>query len=220
MPTRSRADSIPLIAGHPVLDLVNTVSWRGDVDRSVDHLHHPEHCLTWGQRCGVLSVAESDQLRLWLTHRDAGEAMTSGLRHLRSVVADAVITPNPTTLAAAQDVILDAIRASHLSPSEAAERSDGGRTYRWQVSSLDEHTAARRLALDFEALLRAPSGRIGVCADVACQWIFLDTSRAQNRRWCSSTDCGNRHRVQRHQRRTHPRTRPILNVDTSVLRSS
>jgi len=43
--------------------------------------------------------------------------------------------------------------------------------------------------------------RIRQCADDACGWLFVDRSRNNSRRWCDSTDCGNRNRVRRHYRR-------------------
>lgn len=200
---RSRLASIPLIAGQPVLDLVNTVSWRGAPERSEDHLQEPEHGLIWAHRSGVLSDLETDRLRAHLAaHPRAGEIMAGELRRLRDVVAPAVLDPTPQALADAQEVILEAIRHSHLHPSDGSDGAVAGPAYRWQVTDLDEHTVARRLALNLEVLLRSPSGRIGVCADPACQWVFLDTSRGHRRQWCSSTDCGNRHRVQRHQQRS------------------
>src|SRR2546421_496009 len=33
--------------------------------------------------------------------------------------------------------------------------------------------------------------------DRGCGWLFIDESRAQNRRWCSMGDCGNRAKAQR-----------------------
>ena len=201
---------IPLIAGRPVLDLVNTVSWRGDRTRADDHLQDASDALTWAGRAGVLSPPELEQLRPRLTvEPDAGAGMVRSLRRLRTVVAEAVLNPTPDALSAAQDVIRDALDHSSLR-AETAPTGHGpaARPYRWEVTDLDEHTVHRRLALDLDALLTSATGRIGVCADEACQWVFLDTSRAHNRQWCSSADCGNRHRVQRHYQRRHPRTGP------------
>ena len=76
---------------------------------------------------------------------------------------------------------------------------------RWAVVELDQHTPARRIALDLHDQLTRPRGRIGRCDDRDCGWVFVDTSRAGSRRWCSSDDCGNRHRVRRHQARQRAR---------------
>ena len=68
----------------------------------------------------------------------------------------------------------------------------------WQVADLDEWAPARRIVLDLYAYLSDPHGRLGVCADEDCRWAFVDTSKRGDRIWCSSADCGNRHRARRH----------------------
>lgn len=197
MTPRSRVASVPLVGGRAVLDLVNTVSWRGAPDRAEDHLDEPEHVLVWATRAGVLSAVEADELRQVLAARpSAREAMVRDLRELRDQVARVVLDPDPPSLAAAQEVVVDALGHGVLIRS-----AESAAAYVWRVDELDEHTVRRRLALDLDDLLRNPAGRIGVCADPACGWTFLDTSRAHNRQWCSSRDCGNRHRVQAHARR-------------------
>jgi predicted RNA-binding Zn ribbon-like protein len=46
--------------------------------------------------------------------------------------------------------------------------------------------------------------RVKLCAMPDCGWLFLDDSRAGNRRWCSMETCGNRHKARRHYRRHKP----------------
>jgi predicted RNA-binding Zn ribbon-like protein len=44
--------------------------------------------------------------------------------------------------------------------------------------------------------------RVKQCQDDrGCGWLFVDDSRAQNRRWCSMGDCGNRAKARRHYQR-------------------
>jgi predicted RNA-binding Zn ribbon-like protein len=47
----------------------------------------------------------------------------------------------------------------------------------------------------------APAARLRQCAAHTCGTFFLDTSRAGNRKWCSSASCGNRVRVAAHRNR-------------------
>ena len=209
---RSRAGTLPLIGGRPVLDLVNTLSWRGDPARTQDHLQGAGDALTWARHAGVLTSTEAAAVRAHLErHPGAEPGMLGGLRRLRTLVADAVLTAEQPRTEDLEPVLLEALTHSHLRPEREAftatsERSGGA--HRWQVTGLDEHTVTRRLALDLLDLLSSPHGRLGQCADPACRWAFLDTSRAQNRQWCSSTDCGNRHRVREHQRRRGTARRP------------
>lgn len=209
----SRAATVPLVGGRPCLDLVNSMSWRGrELGRQEDHLRTAADCLVWCVRAGVLTDAEAVRLR------DAdGQVLVASLHDLREVVGTdlaGVATPDASThlrpsaptvdgvcepppacagLDRLGGAVRDAIAHSRLVPVDGAAR--------WEVDGLDPRTPARRIALDLYDQLTHPRGRIGRCGDPACGWVFIDTSRAGNRRWCSSADCGNRHRVRRHHAR-------------------
>lgn len=51
---------------------------------------------------------------------------------------------------------------------------------------------------------QANEGRIHRCAGDDCDIVFLDTSRAASRRWCSMQRCGNRAKVRAHRARKRP----------------
>ena len=44
-------------------------------------------------------------------------------------------------------------------------------------------------------------GRLRVCDDEQCRWVFYDASRTGRRRWCSMDSCGNRAKAARHRAR-------------------
>jgi predicted RNA-binding Zn ribbon-like protein len=189
----SRIETLRLVAGRPCLDLVNTVSWRGDPSRREDHLRTVVDVLTWARRVNVLSAEEAALLG------EAGardEALAEGtlfeVHHLRDLVVATLVGAEPPRVEPLEAPLREAVGHSHLRPA-----GDG---HRWQVVDLDARTVPRRLALDVLDLLEHPVGRLGSCADRSCGWVFLDTSKAGTRRWCSSADCGNRHRVRRHYR--------------------
>src|SRR5712691_12943878 len=48
-----------------------------------------------------------------------------------------------------------------------------------------------------ELLTSADITRVRTCADGACAWLFLDTTRSRTRRWCDMKSCGNRSKVRR-----------------------
>lgn len=58
----SRISTVHLIGGRPCLDLVNTVSWRGDDARREDHLTSSADCLVWCRRAGVVTDEEASEL--------------------------------------------------------------------------------------------------------------------------------------------------------------
>src|ERR1700684_4512564 len=61
--TPSRPESIDLIGGHAALDLVNTVSWRHDTDRQLEHLAGPLDLLTWARRAAGLDEEHITAMR-------------------------------------------------------------------------------------------------------------------------------------------------------------
>jgi predicted RNA-binding Zn ribbon-like protein len=178
---------VELVGGHPAVDLVNTVAWRGDARRRNDRLTSDADVVTWAARTGVLPAGT--------LHADAGS----------TAVLD-VLVPFREALHA---VLLDggdpAARAAvHRAIAAAVARADTPEGPRWQWD------IARPALADLPALaaLRAAElltsrdmGAIRVCADDTCGWLFVDRSRNRSRRWCSSADCGNRARARRHAQR-------------------
>jgi len=49
-----------------------------------------------------------------------------------------------------------------------------------------------------DLLLGPKLARVRQCANPACRFLFLDDSKAGNRRWCSMAACGNRAKAHRH----------------------
>lgn len=193
----SRVGSVRLVGGRPCIDLVNTVSWRLDAARHEEHLRAGPDALTWLGRVAVLDPAEVEGLR-----GDADPVLADLLRvrtaltpHVDAVVDEAGGDLTARALPAElQNGIREAVRHAELRPSP------GG--HRWVVSGAEPRTPVHRILLDLHELLSRPGARLGRCADDDCGWAFHDTSRRGARRWCSSADCGNRHRVRRHYART------------------
>lgn len=68
------------------------------------------------------------------------------------------------------------------------------RGVRWVVS--DVSSALSAIARDAVELLGGPlAERIRECGGEMCAVLFVDESRAGNRRWCSMTRCGNKAKV-------------------------
>jgi predicted RNA-binding Zn ribbon-like protein len=165
-----------LIAGDPALDLVNTISWRGDADRTIERLTDPEALAAWAIRAGL--AAE---------HLDADEQALADVRTLRDALHGYLTDGATEPLRAG---FTDAIARAALAPGPPLE---------WRLEVRTARDLAPALALRALRLLQSPDGeRIGTCSDPACGWVFLDRTRNRSRRWCSSTDCGNRDRASRH----------------------
>jgi len=178
----SRVGTVDLVGGRPCLDLVNTVSWRGDETRIEEHLTDRDDCLVWCQRVGVISAAEASRLE--------GLDVRTPLLALRATVTAHLADVEQPGLAALRPPIDDALAHSALVAHD--DRAV------WQVKALNSRTPARRIALDLLDQLTDPAGPVRRCDDPQCGWAYVDTSRGHRRRWCVSADCGNRARVRRH----------------------
>lgn len=59
--------------------------------------------------------------------------------------------------------------------------------------------ALARLMTPFvDAVASGTTDRFRICANDGCRWVFRDTSRGGQRRWCDMTSCGNVAKVRRY----------------------
>ncbi|QYL19519.1 CGNR zinc finger domain-containing protein [Mycolicibacterium pallens] len=188
---------LELRGGHIAVDFVNTVAWRGDSSRVVDHLQSYRDLVGWAIHAGVVDPAEARHLLTQCAESSA--AASRALRDAKRIreALHSVWTVGAT--AAECDVISDAFartaRRRHL-------RECGGAVM-WTERELTLHTPIDRIVVAAVDLWQSVTPEaIKACGDAACGWLFLDTSRRGNRRWCSTADCGNRARVRRHYERS------------------
>jgi len=74
----------------------------------------------------------------------------------------------------------------------------------WERAPHELDSPLWEIAVSAAALLGSDDlAALKQCPGESCGWLFIDESRAGNRRWCSSQLCGNRDRVRRHYQRTH-----------------
>jgi len=63
----------------------------------------------------------------------------------------------------------------------------------WRIGDASDRDLLRPIAVSAANLMTGPKAcRVRQCQDDrGCGWLFIDESRALNRRWCSMDDCGN-----------------------------
>ena len=89
-------------------------------------------------------------------------------------------------------------RAARALQSSRWTRSELRYEPRWPQDSIE--AICDQLADEAVQLIRSPlTCRIGSCS--GCGWLFLDTSRAHARRWCSMNACGVRDKMRRYHQR-------------------
>jgi len=194
------ADDVSLrfshLGGAPVVDLVNTVSWRLDPHRRSDKLQTFSDVVAWAAESGLID--DDDAGRLQRTAPATAERELARVIALREAVYDA-------GLLRSRDAA-DRIRVLAAAALRDAVASDLGDRWGWRFAPTPE-SVAHRLALEAAALLTSElASHIAQCSDDACGWVFLDTTPRRNRKWCSSADCGNRNRVRTHAARRRSRT--------------
>jgi predicted RNA-binding Zn ribbon-like protein len=188
--------------GHPVLDLVNTMAWRGDPDRTTDRLTDVDALLSWSLTAGVIGREQAEALGTEL----AGEPLVGSavLDEARSVRATAYALLRPVARGSRpSSTDVRAARAMVVAALSRAEIVDVV-PWRWAIDLGTVRDLPSALALQLWQLLQFEDlRRLRECRDRDCGWLFLDRSKNASRLWCSSRDCGNRTRVRRHYQRQH-----------------
>jgi predicted RNA-binding Zn ribbon-like protein len=190
-----------LVGGNVILDLVNTVTGRRS--RPTDWLEDYDRLLEWG---ALTDAFDADALRalerMHATERRAAARALQRLRGLREAVYEVVAAairaePAPMdALASLERHWKDAVNAAHLTIADGRAAA----TLDLDASALDFPRHILALAA-FELLRTLPLERTRECASPRCTWLFIDSSRGGQRRWCDMATCGNQEKGRRHYQR-------------------
>ncbi|MEU8180083.1 CGNR zinc finger domain-containing protein [Micromonospora sp. NPDC049044] len=188
---------LPLVGGHPALDLVNTLERGGGSPH--DFLGDSPALLRWSVRVGVVSDAEADQVgRVWRDEPAAAQAGLAAVRDVReglhlvllATIADGGTTGDPVAAGAALVALHQrwsgaAARASFVLDSSRVRLTYGTVPAMMVPDRIADAALDVMLTADLTRVRRCPVGEGG------CGWMFLDQSRSGSRRWCRMADCGN-----------------------------
>ena len=186
-----------LIAGHPALDLVNTLDWRLRESGPEELLPTFDDLVRFAEQCGLVGSAQARRLMRHATPNEAAH-----------VVAEA------QSMREAAARIFYAVMEGNQPPTEAIDelerRSREAGLHRhlgWSGSQLvwefpDDGLAPELplwiLTLQVVELLSSETVRmIRACGSPDCRWLFVDASKNHTRRWCDMKLCGNRMKARR-----------------------
>jgi predicted RNA-binding Zn ribbon-like protein len=159
-------------SGDIALDFAYTGS-MGDGRPEWERWHGPEDLEQWVlERFGVVVTATDADLRSAKRLRDAVAGLVTDVSRGLRQCADQQAVVN--RYAARPDV---APQLGGDPPRPTVDRVFAG------------------LAREAVHLLQDHADRIRECSGGNCAVVYLDTSRSANRRWCSMSRCGNRHKV-------------------------
>lgn len=190
-----RKPDLRIVGGHPVLDLVNTVTPRRPGGQ--EHLTSPSELLAWSQRVGLADAGEARVISAAWRARSgsAGQALHATLdvrESVYEVLAARLADSSPdsgATAAALEHLALRWSAATARSTLVAAPDHAAAVV----VGSDPAFLVPDRLAFAAVELLRTIDPRqLKECPvdEGGCGWLFLDQSRNGSRRWCAMADCG------------------------------
>ena len=179
------------IGGHPALDLANAVFNRRVPEPDNELLKSARDIGNWFKASGLASAREAAAVA-----GIAGEPFVERIHAVREASAQIfgsiAAKKAPATEAlgllftsAASGLAGGAVGLNGTKPDLALAR--------WRDP--DAVTAVLAM-LSIEGFFTLPRERLRSCP--RCDWLFLDTSRGGQRRWCSMRVCGNREKVSRH----------------------
>jgi predicted RNA-binding Zn ribbon-like protein len=200
---RRRPPKFELIGGNLALDFVNTLDDRPS-GQPKELLTNFYEVARFGEDAGILTGADVDRfyINIHLDPDEAGDAVRRAI-HLREamyavfsalmkkqiVPQDALDTLNVSIRDSAQHTRL--VQGEMPQNRGRCELRYNAMTSRYSAMLWPIARAAADLLTSSDmALLRA-------CSSETCQWLFLDTSKNRQRRWCSMKLCGNREKVRR-----------------------
>ncbi|WP_223167566.1 CGNR zinc finger domain-containing protein [Nonomuraea sp. SYSU D8015] len=219
---------LPLVGGHPALDLVNTV------ERGVpapgweprDYVSEPAALLLWARRAGMIDEAEARAVtEAWDHDPGAAHAALEATREIReslhlALLATAALAPEPID-AASCGAALDRLHCRWLAAagrSTLAPDPRGASAVRLVVGVVPASLVPDR-AVDaaLDLLRTADVERVRRCPTESggCGWVFLDRSRNGSRRWCRMADCGTDVKARRLTERRRAARRATADTGTS-----
>ncbi len=176
--------SFMLIGGRPALDYVGTLRSRRGPE-PLEYLAEPSDVAEWAAASGLVDQPFS-----------VTPAQLAAAREIREVIYRVISGRIAGRAPTGSDVA--ALNAASQRPPVAILLYADGSVRRVGTAAQLLSTVAR------DALDLLGSGQIGLvreCDGPTCTRLYVDTSRARNRRWCSNTECGNQAKVTAFRRR-------------------
>ncbi|WP_228747456.1 ABATE domain-containing protein [Bradyrhizobium sp. BR 10289] len=181
---------------------VNTAAWRLR-DPSEERLMDAQALLGWLGANGIGPARELKRIRsAWQTDVTRGATVYREAIMLREAIYDIFVARIKRH--APPGEALKTFNRMLMRPISAAALVWDGGSAGWGLQAQgDDLDILKPIIISAAALMTGPRARrVKQCQDDrGCGWLFVDESRAQNRRWCAMGDCGNRAKAHRHYQR-------------------
>jgi predicted RNA-binding Zn ribbon-like protein len=185
------------------IKFVNTVAWRLR-DPVEDRAASPEMMLKWLADAGLADRRTASRIGArWKQFPREARSFLKDAAALREAIYelfDAYIDARKADPAATEIVNANLARSGRGVGLGSSQRK-----LKWQLHSHRLVPQQLLMPVAWSAVNLLMGGRaqkIRQCEDErGCGWLFIDESRAQNRRWCSMGNCGNLAKSRRHYHR-------------------
>jgi predicted RNA-binding Zn ribbon-like protein len=190
-----------LLAGHPALELVNTLDLRFSTE-TTDLLPAYGDLLRLVTQLRLLTPEQARRLGRTVGEKD-GQRVLSSTIELREALASLLY--GRIDGAQLQDAQVETLE-KHFHAAALRRRlspADGQLVWTWAGVEQQAEIPLWKLAqAASDLLVSSDAERVKDCGDPTCRWLFLDTSKNHTRRWCDMKTCGNRMKARRHQARS------------------
>jgi len=202
----SRAATLALVGGELAFNFTNTTSGRGGA-RHLEHLGRPEDLAVWAHHAKIIGKKSARDLqRRFGDSPGLAQELQRRALELRDVVyaiGAALAAGKPTR---SEDIDrltgmhAQCVRVGHL------RKIQGLYGWTWNIEAYPVEAILGPIVLSALSIVcQADLSRIKQCPGRDCGWLFFDTTKNKNRRWCEMEVCGNRAKQRRLRKRRRPR---------------
>jgi predicted RNA-binding Zn ribbon-like protein len=196
----SLAQPFKLFAGHPALELVNTLDLRFSTEPE-DRLPTYAELLRFTAQLELLSAEQTRKLGRTIREKDAQRVLAAAVE-LREALAEVLYAWVDGDKPPARQV---ETLERHFHAAGLHRKLRAGNTHLdWSWSGAEQQMEIPLWKLAQAAadlLLSSDAEQVKDCGDPTCRWLFLDLSKNHTRRWCDMKTCGNRMKARRFQAR-------------------
>jgi predicted RNA-binding Zn ribbon-like protein len=167
----------------PWLDLVNSEHWDG-FGNFTDMLDDP----AW-----VTSYMRYWKFRIAL-HEPLPQELFRNLRSLLRQLVERVSTGKKLHL----EQLAPLNQWMTVAVNTELDEDQNGLRISLRAVQFDWSTILTYIAYSFaQSVIDQGQGRLKICNNEDCRWIFIDNTKGNVRRWCNTATCGNRERVRK-----------------------
>ncbi len=200
--SRPFPEPFKLHAGHPALELVNTLDLRFSANAK-ELIPAYNDLLRLTAQLRLLTADQARKLTRTIDTKDAQRVLASTVELREALAAVLYGRIDGCKPPAAQVETLE----KHFHAAALHRRLLAGNSHLvWTWSGAEQQAEIPLWKLAQAAsdlLVSRDAQRIKDCGDPTCRWLFLDLSKNHTRRWCDMKTCGNRMKARRYQARYH-----------------